>query len=84
MGSAKQKKAERDLVVRGQREGKERKEGRGEERGRDGIKREMYRKRNVGGKDSVHTDNTKSCTVAGCHLCNCAAMHQTTYCILGS
>ena len=80
----KQKKAKRDLVVRGQGEGKGRKEGRGEERGRDRIEWEMYRERNVGGKDSVHTDNTKSCTVAGCHFCNCAAMHQTTNCILGS
>lgn len=29
----------------------------------------------------VHTDNTKSCTVADCHPCHCAAMHQTIHCI---
>lgn len=51
------------------------------EQERDG---EMYRGKRRRKRLPVHTDNTESCTVEGCHLCHCAAMHQTIHCILGS
>lgn len=63
-------------------EKKEREEGRegGRMVWRDG---EMYREKCRRKRLPAPTNNTESCTVEGCHLRHCAAMHHTIHCIQG-